>query len=782
MPSQSAIKAGAAYVELFLRDNRLTRGLKRSSRRLKQFGRSVQATGLAMARISAVAAAPFAIATARFVAFDDKMRLVKAVTQSTEREFESLTQQAKELGRTTSFTAAEVADAMVSLGRAGFKANEILAATPAILNLSRATATELGEAADITGGALRGFGLDASRAAEVADILAVTANGSAQTLIDLGESLKFVAPIARDAGANIRDVAGMLGILANNAIRGSMAGTSLRRAYQNIAKGKGADVFRELGIDIADANGDMRDLTRIIVELGQKTRQLGSVERLAIFSEIFGRGSAAAAILSKNSASIDDFADRLDKAGGAAARIAAEMDAGLGGTVRRFLSAAEGIGLAIAESIEKPLMESGRTLTRWQGVITEWIGKNQGYVRSVAKLVVVAGAASVALVGLGVSAQALGFVMGGLASIFTIIAIPVGVLGSLVASLLTPIGLLTAAFVAFGLNTTGWADRARGALGSLMERTTELRERWGRTIAAMGHALAAGKIRAAAKILWAALLVEWVRGKKAILGSGVEIKTEMIEIFFGIAKSILKSTGLTVHGVVTLWIDGIADIKRAFTELWDSVRSVQERGINWLAQQIIKLRAKVNKDIDVAESTKRLQKESDQRIRAIERERRATLDAIDSEHKARILAEKIADRKHEDRLGNAARRIQEEIEGDANRQIQQAEASLDAARKAWRDAVKQEQEEEAQARMGRAGGADQAGIGEFGNTNEILSKIANRFESISERTRAIGTFNAAAIAGLAASGAAERTAENTGTIVKQGRTTNRLLREGTQHT
>ncbi len=219
MTSAGGIKAGGAYVELVL-DDRIAAGLKRAQRKLRAFGASVQAVGATMFKAGGLMAAPFAIATRVFAGFDDRMRAVKAVTGATEKQFQSLRDEAKRLGRTTSFAAGQVAEAMTELGRAGFSPDAILSSTEAVLALSRATSTELPRATEIAGAALRGFSLPVDQMGRVTDVLTATANKSAQTLEDLFEAFKPVAPIAVEAGESIEDVAAAIGVLANNGIKG----------------------------------------------------------------------------------------------------------------------------------------------------------------------------------------------------------------------------------------------------------------------------------------------------------------------------------------------------------------------------------------------------------------------------------------------------------------------------------------------------------------------------------------------------------------------------------
>lgn len=136
MSSARGIRAGAACIELYANDNRLVRGLNRAQKRLKAFGSSVQRIGAHLTGIGIGLATGFAISSRVFAGFDDRMRQVRAVMGATEAQFQSLRAEAKRLGRTTSFTAGQVAEAMTELGRAGFKPEAILSSTEAVLATS----------------------------------------------------------------------------------------------------------------------------------------------------------------------------------------------------------------------------------------------------------------------------------------------------------------------------------------------------------------------------------------------------------------------------------------------------------------------------------------------------------------------------------------------------------------------------------------------------------------------------------------------------------------------
>ncbi len=184
MANVGGIRAGRAYVELYADASKLQRSLKAAESRLKSFGDSASSIGAQFMGLGVAASLPIAAAVRGFAAFDDQMRAVQAVSGSTAEEFAMLTERAKELGRTTSFTAAEVANTMAELGRAGFKAPQIDAAIGSVMNLSRATQTEIPLATEIAGNALRAFNLDASEMGRVCDVMTATAAKSAGIATD----------------------------------------------------------------------------------------------------------------------------------------------------------------------------------------------------------------------------------------------------------------------------------------------------------------------------------------------------------------------------------------------------------------------------------------------------------------------------------------------------------------------------------------------------------------------------------------------------------------------
>ena len=399
MANVNGIRAGKAYVELSVKTNNLIKnaqaGLAKLSSQLDSFSSSVTQKLTSAFAISV----PAGFATKIFADFDDQMRIVQAVSGATGQAFDQLTEKAKELGRTTSFTASQVAEGMAGLGRAGFNSREIDEAIASVMALSKATATELPIATDIAGNSLRAFGLDASEMGRVCDVLTATANGSAQTVEDLGEALKFVAPIAATTGMTLEDTAKVLGTLANFGIKGSNAGTAFKNMRTKMADVNVQEKYRSIGVEVVDRDtGALRGLSDVIRDLGQAVADIPDADRLALFKEIFGMYGLAGGSVLTTAQGFDELYASIDNAAGAAEKTQAAMEAGLGGAIRSTLSACEGLAIAFGDALAPAVQELGDEIKSASGRLVAWITENKTAIADGAKLAAKIAAVAVATV------------------------------------------------------------------------------------------------------------------------------------------------------------------------------------------------------------------------------------------------------------------------------------------------------------------------------------------------------------------------------------------------
>ena len=246
--------------------------------------------------------------------FQTSMLQVQAVSGATAEQFEELNDLAKELGRTTQFSAAQAADGMGFLAMAGFEVQEILDAMPGVLNLAAAGNLDLAQAADIASNILSGYALQASEIGRVNDVMAQTFTSTNTSLAQLGEAFKFVAPVAAASALELEEVNAALGLLGNAGIQGSMAGTTLRGAIAKLNKpsAEAAESLARLNITVFDANKKMLPLVDIVKQFEEAG--LNTADAMTIFGLRAGPGFQA--LVSQGSAALGDLTAENRRAGG----------------------------------------------------------------------------------------------------------------------------------------------------------------------------------------------------------------------------------------------------------------------------------------------------------------------------------------------------------------------------------------------------------------------------------------------------------------------------------
>lgn len=729
MPSAREIKAGAAYIELFTEDSRYVRGLRLAERRLRAFGQKATQIGKRLLMVSAAMAAPLAFASRTFAGFEDQMMAVRAVTGAVGDQFERLYGQAKELGRTTSFTAAQVAEGMLNLARAGFGVAEIEAAIPGVLNLARATGTDLALAADIAAGTLRAFSLEADQMGRVTDVLVAAANNSAQTLEDLGESMKYAAPIAEEYGLSLEETAKALGVLANMQIKGSMAGTTLRQTMLQLADPNVRRQLKAIGVEATDSAGNLRPLGQILSEVGKRMAEMGSAERLGLAQTLFGKRAAAGALKLARS-DFPALSEAIDNAAGTAARTAKVMDSGLGGAFRRLMSAVEGIQIAIGEALAKAL---GGVMDKIAGLavaIAKLIGKNKQWIVGIAGTIAVIAGAGAALVLLGIAGQAAAFIFGGIATILSTVGAAFGLIATTIGALLSPVGLVSAAVIALA----GYLIKASGAGGEairwLGEKFQELRETVGKVLKGISDALAAGDVALAGRILWLSLKVEWTKGVNALR-----------EIWIGFKEIFLSAWTDAVYGLAKIFTNGVAILQEVWAKFssfivdkWKAAEQTLAEGIGWIiakAQGLDPAQVIANVQEDYGRQRRGRQQQTVARLAEIEQQRQGALAVLEEEQQR-------AHRERQQRYGRQLAQQQKELQD----LIRQRDDAITAA--------------------GRAAEEAKAGGGPGGLRERIEDALAGLdLSPLGAGGRVAGTFSAFAAARLGAGNWQERTAKAT---------------------
>ena len=304
--------------------------MDKAGRKMQQFGKNMSM------KVTAPVVALGAVSFNVFKNFEAEMSKVQAVSGATAEEFKLLSENARELGKSTMFSATEVAQLQTEFAKLGFSANQITSVTEATLNLAQASGSDLARSAEVAGATLRGFNLDVNETGRVTDVMAKSFSSSALDMESFAEAMKMVAPIASSAGISLEKTSAMLAVLANNGIKGSMAGTMLRRIISEMeTSGKStAEAIKDLAAQGLDLGGAMD-------EVGQRAQSglLKLVENTDLLAEL-------------NS--------EFENAGGSAKEMADIMGDTAFGSSKRLESAMSELAISVGEIVSVaivPLVE-----------------------------------------------------------------------------------------------------------------------------------------------------------------------------------------------------------------------------------------------------------------------------------------------------------------------------------------------------------------------------------------------------------------------------------------
>lgn len=433
--------------------------------------------------------------------FEAQMSRVQAIAGATGDELEQLTQQAMDLGAETSFSASEVAEGMENLASAGFNTQEIMEAMPGLLDLAASSGADLATSSEIAASAIRGFGLDASSSAHVADVFAEAAARTNAQTEDMGEAMKFIAPAANTMGLKIEEVAAAIGIMSDAGIKGSQAGTTLRGALSRLTKptDKMTKVMDNLGISFYDNEGKMKSLTEMISMLQDATKDLTDEQKQNALTTLFGTESLSGmlALINRGPDDLKNLTKEFENCDGAASDMADTMLDNTAGALESLSGSLETAGIAI----QKALAPEIKKLAKWiQGLVDDFSDLSEEEQLNIIKTVALVAAIGPAIKilsklssgvgtvakGIGTFSQAVAVVknnttssitsVNNLASAFKFLSSPIGIAT-------TALGLLIAAFVLaiekqnqYALNLIDTRDKLNNAKKAQDEFNTSLQE------------------------------------------------------------------------------------------------------------------------------------------------------------------------------------------------------------------------------------------------------------------------------------------------------------------
>lgn len=310
--------------------------------------------------------------------FGATMSNVEALSGATSQQMALLNAQAKELGATTKFTANESGEAMGYMGMAGWNAQQMLSGMPGVLDLAAASGEDLAGVADIVTDSLTGFKMTAADTGEFVDVLAAASTKSNTNVSMLGESFKYVAPLAGTLGYSAQDVAVALGLMANSGIKAGQAGTTLRTALTNLVSPTEAQAaeMERLQISLTDSNGQMLPMLDMVGNLRGAFSGMSEAQQSAAASTLFGKEamSGMLAIINASDADYQSLTQSIYNSAGAAQRMAEIKLDNLAGDLTLMQSAADGLGLTIGEVFMpqiRGLVQAGTGVLTWVNEMIE---------------------------------------------------------------------------------------------------------------------------------------------------------------------------------------------------------------------------------------------------------------------------------------------------------------------------------------------------------------------------------------------------------------------------
>lgn len=361
--------------------------------------------------------------------FEASMSKVQAISGATGSDLEALESKAREMGSTTRYSASEAADAMSFMALAGYDTTQMISALPSVLDLATAGELDLARASEIVTGNLNAFGLEAEDAARVADVLSFAQANSGTSAEELASALEVVAPAAAAAGNDIETTSAIIGILADQNIKGSKAGTYLNSMFNDLQKSAvdGAVAIGETSVAVYDAEGNFRDMGDILVDVEAATEGMTEEQKnnalMAVFQQQSMKGVNS--ILNAGTDELVGLKEGLNDSTGAAGEMSAIMDDNLAGSVAGMGSSFDELKLRlfdVAEQGFKKVVDKVTEIIDWFASLDD---STLGTIATIAGIIVAVGPVLI--------------ILGSLIKL-------VGLVSTGISFLTSPIGLAIAAF------------------------------------------------------------------------------------------------------------------------------------------------------------------------------------------------------------------------------------------------------------------------------------------------------------------------------------------------
>lgn len=382
--------------------------------------------------------------------FESAMSEVGAISGATGEDFQALTDKAKEMGATTKFSASESAEALKYMAMAGWDTNAMLNGLDGVMQLAAASGEDLASTSDIVTDAMTAFGLSADQSTRFADVLAQTANRSNTSVALMGETFKYVAPVAGALGYSIEDTSVAIGLMANSGIKGSQAGTSLKNVLTNLAKptDQVQSYMDKLSISLTDSAGNVKPLNKLLNEMRDGFNGLTEAEKAEYAAGIAGKEgmSGLLAIVNSSQTDFDNLTEAINNSSGAAENVSETMLDNLGGQLTILKSTLEGIAISFG-NILLPAVKA--VVTKLQDFLTWLNNLDEDQKRIIVTIAAVVAAIGPVLLVVGKVLKTVQVLMGVVntaKSVFSALSAVISGISAPILVVVAVIGLLVAAF------------------------------------------------------------------------------------------------------------------------------------------------------------------------------------------------------------------------------------------------------------------------------------------------------------------------------------------------
>ncbi|QCK24241.1 phage tail tape measure protein [Enterococcus faecium] len=560
---------------------------KKSNSMTTAVGSIMKSTGASMTKYISAPLFGVGVAAAKVGGdFEEQMSRVKAISGATGKSFDELRQQAVDLGAKTVFSAKESAAGMEKLASAGFSAQEIMKAMPGLLDLAAVSGGDVALASENTATALRGFGLEASQAGHVADVFARAAADTNAEVGDMGEALKYVAPVANSMGISLEETAAAIGIMSDAGIKGSQAGTTLRGALSRLARPTKAmqDTMDNLGVSFYDADGKMKPLKTQVELLKKAFEGLTPEQQQNALVTLYGQESLSGmmALIDKGPDSLGKLTKSLKDSDGAADDMARTMQDNMNSSIEQMFGAFESAAIVIQKILAPSIKKVADAIS---GLVEKFVSAPESTQRLVVAIGAIAIAIGPVLYALGMLVKAFQTMKVGLGvlgkgiSLFKKLGSAIGFLTSPVGLVIAAVALLVVGFI-YLWNTSEdfrnfWIGLWEGIKSAVSSAVEWIQNAWKSTGEWFNNLWKS--IKEGADNVWTTIqeapgkAADWIKNKW----------TETKEFFSSIWDGIKEAASSAWEGIVNILTPYVIAIKNVFqpmidffTNLWSQIGSI----------------------------------------------------------------------------------------------------------------------------------------------------------------------------------------------------------------